>query len=361
MNRSRTQIVLAVLVVVVLAAVVIIKIVHSGGGKGEEVVPNMAVHVGKISRASVHRFVTAFGSVEPEPPGPGRPPAHVHVASPLPGIVAHVDCFEGQKVVKGTLLFRLDNRLAEVAYTKAKQALDHAEKSYERQKKLLAVGGTSQKNYLEAESQHDAARSDLADAATNLALLRIEATLPGTVVKINTEPGEAVELNTVLATIIDLDRLVVSISVPRREIAQVKVGQPVEIEIAGAAPGRVVFVGSNVDEKADTVPVRISLLPGSGYLPGRFLSVRIVTEVRDGRLVVPQVALVANTLVGDAGEIVLVEGEKAVRKPVKIGIREGEIVEVEAPGLAEGQVIVTTDAYAVPDGTQVHVVPDTHD
>jgi RND family efflux transporter MFP subunit len=361
MNKNRTRIVLAAAVVVLLAAVVVIKIVHGRSEEGESVVPDMAVHVGKIARATVHRYVTVFGSVEPEPPWPGRPPAHVHVASPVAGIVAHVDCSEGQKVVKGTLLFRLDNRLAEVAYTKAQQTLDYAEKNFERQKKLLAVGGTSQKNYLESESQHDSARSDLADAATNLALLRIEATLSGTVVKINTEPGEAVELNTILATIIDLDRLVVALSVPRREIAQVKVGQAATIDVPGAAPGKVVFVGSSIDEKTDTVPVRVSLPAGCGCLPGRFLSVSIVTEERDGRLVVPVVALIANTLVGDAGEIVLVEGEKAVRKPVKIGLREGDLVEVQAPGLAEGQVIVTTDAYAVPDAMQVHVVPETHE
>jgi membrane fusion protein, multidrug efflux system len=360
MNKRRTGI-LAVVAVAVLAVVVIIRIVHSGGAEGGENAPDMAVHVGKIARATVHQYVTAFGSVEPEPPTPGRPPAHAHVASPVAGIVAHVDCSEGQKVVKGTLLFRLDNRLAEVAYTKTKQALEYAAKNYERQKKLLAAGGTSQKAFLEAESQHDAARSDFADATTNLALLTIEASLPGTVVNINTEPGEAVELNSVLATIIDLDRLVVAVNVPRREIARVKVGQPAEIEIAGGAPGGVIYVGSRVDEKSDTVPVRISVPPRSGYLPGRFLSVRIVTEERAGRLVVPAAALTAETLTGDTGEIVLVEGDKAVRKPVKIGLREGGLVEVEASGLSEGQVIVTTDAYAVPDGTRVHVVTDLHE
>ncbi len=360
MNRSRTRIVLAALFVIVAAAVIVIRLVHSRG-EGEEAAPNMAVHVGRITRATLHGFVTAYGSVEPEPPGPGRPPAHVHVGSPVAGIVAHVDCKEGQEVAKGTLLFRLDDRLAQVAYAKARQALDYAQMSFERQKKLLAVGGTSQKAYLEAEAQYDAARSDFADSQTNLALLRIEATLPGTVVKIDTEPGEAVELNSVLATIIDLNRLVVMLNVPRREADQVKAGQPAEIEAAAAPAGRVVFVGSSVDEKNDTVPVRVSLPAGSGYLPGRFLSVRIVTEERADRLAVPIAALTADTLAGDTGEIVLVEGDKAVRKPVKIGLRESGLVEVEAPGLTEGQVIVTADAYAVPDGTQVHIVTDAHE
>ena len=78
------------------------------------------------------------------------------------------------------------------------------------------------------------------------------------------------------------------------------------------------------------------------------------------RGIVPVEALIADTLVGDTGEIVLVEGDKAVRKPVKIGLREGGLVEVEADGLSEGQAIVTTDAYAVPDGTKIHALPEAH-
>jgi membrane fusion protein (multidrug efflux system) len=361
MNKRRPGIVPSVVAVALLAAFIIIRIVHSGGAESGEATPNMAVHVGKIARATLHQYITAFGSVEPEPPIPGRLPAHAHIGSAVAGVIAHVDCTEGQKVVKGTRLFRLDSRLADVAYLKAKQALDYAEKNYERQKKLLPVGGTSQKTLLEAESLDDAARSDFADARTNLALLTIEAPLTGTVVNINTEPGEAVDLSSVLATIIDLDRLIVAVNVPRREAAQVKVGQPAEIGAAGAAPGRVVYVGSRVDEKNDTVPVRISIPSGSGYLPGRFLSVRIAAEERADRLVVPVVALTAETLTGDRGAIVLVQGGKAVRKPVKIGLREGGLVEVEATGLGDGQVIVTTDAYAVPDGTQVHIIADEHE
>jgi membrane fusion protein (multidrug efflux system) len=359
MNRTRTRIVLAALVVIVVAAV-IIRLVRSGG-ESEEAVPNMAVHTGGISMATLHQFVVAYGTIQPEPAAPGRPAAYSEVASPVAGVLSRAACVEGQKVARGAVLFVLDSRVAELAYERAKKNLAYAEQTLERQKKLLAADGTSQKTYLEAESQLSAARSDLRDAETGLALVSIQAPLSGTVVKIDRQPGESVELNTVLATIIDLDRLVAAVNIPRQGAELVRVGQSVQFEDVGKAPGRVVYVGSKIDEKSDTVPVRISLPPGSGYLPGRFLSVRIITEEHRDCLVVPVVALIADTLVSDSGEIVLVEGEKAVRKPVRIGLREGDLVEVGAPGLAEGQVIVTTDAYAVPDGTRVHVVPNSHE
>jgi len=358
MNKRRTRVVVAALVIVAAAAVAI-KLLRSGG-ENEEIVPNMAVHVGKISRASLHRFVAAFGAVEPEPATTGRPSAVSEVASPVAGVLAQAHCVEGQKVARQDLLFVLDTRVAETAYERAKKNLGYAEQTFERQKKLLSSDGTSQKSYLEAEAQLSAARSDLREAETGLALVRIQAPLSGTVTKIYRDPGEAVDLNTILATVIDLDRLVVAAGVPRREIDEIKAGQPAEIEAGKTVLGRVVFVGSSVDEKADTVPVRVSVPPGSGLLPGRFLDVRIVTEERADRLVVPVVALIAETLVSETGEIVLVQGDKAVRQSVKIGIREGDLVEVEAPGLKEGQAIVTEDAYAVPDGTKIHVIPEAH-
>jgi RND family efflux transporter MFP subunit len=259
-------------------------------------------------------------------------------------------------VAKGTVLFRLDSRVADVAYEKAKKPLTFAEENFERQKKLLPVEGTSKKSYLEAEQQFNAARSELAAAETDLALLKIQAPLAGTMVKINIEPGEAVELNTVLATIIDLGRLVAAVSVPSREAALLKVGQSAQFEIAGSASGLVVYIGSKIDDKTDTLPVRISIPAGAGFHPGQFLSVRIVCEEHPNCLAVPEAAAISDSVGSESGAIVLVEGSKAVRKTVKLGLREAGLVEVIGEGLKEGQAIVTEDAYAVPGDTKIHII-----
>jgi membrane fusion protein (multidrug efflux system) len=356
MINRRTLVILISLAVVAVAAVLILgPSGHRTGEEGEEVEANMAVHVGKITRATLHHYVPVYGSVEPEPGDKGRAPADSEVASPVAGIVAHVDVSEGQRVVKGAVLLRLDSRVAEVALGKAKSALVLAEQNFERQKKLLPVEGTSKKAYQEAEQQLSAAQSDVDAAATDLALLSIAAPLAGTVVKINVVPGEAVELNTVLATMIDLGRLVVSAGVPSREARLLASGQPALIGEAGT-PGTVIYVGSRIDAQTDTRPVRISIPPGAGYHPGQFLTVRIDAGRHADVLAVPEVCVISDTVAADTGALVLVEGDKAVRKPVKIGFREGGLVEISGEGLKEGQVIVTDDAYAVPDGTTVHIV-----
>ena len=137
MNKRRIGMALLVLVALVMAAVVIFKIVHpKTGEEGEEVVADMAVHVGPIARTTLHHAIVAYGSVEPEPAGPGRIPADAEVASPVAGIVAHVDCIEGQRVAKGDILFRLDSRVAEVAYEKAQKAAAFAEVEFRTAKEV---------------------------------------------------------------------------------------------------------------------------------------------------------------------------------------------------------------------------------
>jgi RND family efflux transporter MFP subunit len=361
MNKRRVGVAVVVLVGVILAGFLIIKLVHpTGGEESEEVTADMAVHVGPIARATLHQAVTAYGSVEPEPAGLGRIPADAEIASPVAGIVAHVDCVEGQRVAKGAVLFRLDSRVADVVLEKAKKALAFSEANFERQKKLLPVDGTSKKAYQEAEQQLNDARSELASAETELALLKITAPLAGTVVKINSEPGEAVESNTVLATLIDLDRLVARVNIPSREAVPVKVGQTALFDGSGVT-GPVVYVGSKIDDKTDTLPVRISVPAGAGFRPGQFVSVRIICDEHAGCLAVPEAAVIADAVGSETGTIVLLEGETAVRKPVKFGFRENGLVEVIAEGLKEGQTIVTVDAYAVPDKTKIHVLKESHD
>jgi membrane fusion protein (multidrug efflux system) len=52
----------------------------------------------------------------------------------------------------------------------------------------------------------------------------------------------------------------------------------------------------------------------------------------------------------------VVEGDKALEKEVKAGLREGGLVEVEGVGLKEGMAIVTEGAYGLPNDTKIKVI-----
>jgi RND family efflux transporter MFP subunit len=366
MAPRRTQIALVAAAALAVIAFFIWLLIRPGStGEEESMTPEVSVHVGKIVKADLHRFITGYGSVEPEPAAEGNPPASALVASPVAGILAEVKCAEGQSVSKGTPLFMLDSRVAEVALERAKKAVEFTEVNFERQKMLIQNDGTSQKLYQEAEQQRNAAGNDLAAAQTQLALLRIDAPLSGTLARVLVKPGETVETTTVLAELIDLNRLVATSSVPSREAHWLKLGQPVKFRegqipeekmTAGSesGTGTLTFIGSQIDLKTDSVMVRASVPAGSGLRPGQFLNIRIVCEEHADCLAVPEESVIT----GSAGvsAIMLVEGDKAVEREVRAGFRESGLVEIEGEGLKEGIVIVTEGAYGLPNGTKIRII-----
>lgn len=352
-RRQVTTGLIILAVAVVVAVLLIMRLGPKGGAEEEGIVTDVGVHVGKIVRATLHRYVTAYGTVEPEPPGGGKPAAGAVISAPVGGILAEIACAEGRAVAQGALLFRLDTRLADVAVAKAAKALESAEQTYERQKKLLAAEATSRKNFQQAELELNTAKSELAAARTELLLLEIRAPLAGTVVRITARLGQAVEPNAVLAEVIALDRLVVTAQVPSRDVPSLKPGQTVEWG-GGRTPGTLSIVGKDIDPKTDTVLVRASLPSAAGFRPGEFLNIRIVSEERRDVLAVPEESVVPGP---DGGTVLMVvEGDKAIPRPVKAGLRDAGLVEVEGEGLAEGLVIVTTDAYNITGETKIHII-----
>ncbi len=336
--------------------------------KEEKVVTEVAVETGKITRATLHAFIEVFGTVEPEPASDTKPAASVRVASAVAGLVIEARAIEGQRVEKGALLFSLDDRLARAAVEKARQSVERAQAAekfagvtLEREQMLFKQENTSQKKLQEAEqlftlarAESAAARAELATMETQLKLFHVAAPLAGTVLRVNVKPGENVELTTSLAEVADLSRLVVSANVPSAEAGGLKLGLPVELPGAKPVKAALTFVSPQVDAKTDAVLVRATIAAGAGLRPGQFLRVRIVSAERPACLTVPR----ASVYTDSEGQSVLsvVEGGVAKQKVIKVGLREGELVEVSGEGLVEGATVVTTGAYALPKETKVRII-----
>lgn len=302
----------------------------------------VAVRVGQIQRATVRRWVVAYGTVEPEPASAGNPGAGARLAAPATGVVAEVLCSEGQRVEKGAVLFRIASPVADAAVEFARLAV-------ERERELLPTGGTSKKALQEAEWQ-------LATARAERALLRIEAPFAGVVTRVSARPGEAVDPSTVLGELEDPDRLVVTAGVPAAELDGLRAGQLVELS-AGEAPLRATlsYVSPRVDARSGLAMIRVALPAGTGLRAGHFLRLRIAAEERVDRLTVPAESIVETE--DGRSAIAIVEGDTARQRPVERGLRDGDVVEIEGSGLAAGMRVVTEGAYGLPEQTKIRVLP----
>jgi membrane fusion protein (multidrug efflux system) len=316
----------------------------------------VAVQTGKITKATLHRYLMAYGTVEPEPARGGKPAASSKIAAPMSGILTQIHCEEGQHVKKGDLLFELDTRSADALIAKAEVAVEFARKNFARKQQLNATDNISRKLYDEAEQLLQTARKDLLNAQTQRELLQIKAPLSGTVAAIHFKIGEAVSLNTVLAELIDLDRLDIAIHVPSQEADALHLEQSIEISTAGSGsiqPGKLDFISPQVDPLTDTVLVRATLNKDSGLRPGQFVNVRIVVEEHPERLTVP----IESVVTRDGNSVIaVVEGDNAKQKTVKPGLRDGDLIEISGEGLQEGMVIVTQGVYGLPPETRIRVL-----
>jgi len=305
---------------------------------------DVPVRVAEIIRTTMRGYVTAYGLVEPEPPGE-REAARARVSPRVPGVVVAVRVTEGQQVAKGSVLFELDSRAADIA-------VEFAKKTLERETQLMETGGTSPKVLQQAQQQLD-------DARVQQAFLKIASPLDGTVTRVNVAPGEAVDLTSVLAEVVDLDRIVVSANVPVAEVASLEPGQSCEIVVDignEAISCELIFIGASVDLATGTVPARVSVQSASGLLPGEFVSVRIVSTEHKDSLAVP----VESVSKSEDGEMVVsvVQNGIAVQMPVTTGLHDRGLVEIDGNGLRPGQAVVTEGAYALPNETRVIVIGD---
>lgn len=333
----------ATLCAVALIATLLVGCKRGEQDQGDKITSVVAVKVGKLTRATLHRYVTAYATVEPEPAHDGMPGAGARLAPAQPGVIAEVNCAEGEHVEKGAVLFHLDSRPLDVA-------VEFASQTVERQKKLLPIGGASQKSVQDAEQQ-------LASARAQRALLTVTAPFSGTITRVNARPGEAVDLTSVLAEMVDPNRLTATASVPASQLDGLKPDQPVEFIVEDRAlpvRGMVSFISLQVDPKTGAALVRAAVPADAGLRPGQNLQVRIISEERRDRLAVPLESLVKN----EEGQevIALVHGDEAIQTPVKVGIRDGNLVEVQGDGLKEGDSVVTVGAYGLPKQTKIKVM-----
>jgi membrane fusion protein (multidrug efflux system) len=195
------------------------------------------------------------------------------------------------------------------------------------------------------------AKQDLLAAKTQRELLKITAPLAGTVTACHVKEGEAVGLNAAVAEVIDLHRLNIVIHVPSTEASAIRQKQPVTLKANSDMLGKVTFISVQVDPLTDTVLVRASLASDT-IRAGQLLNVSIVVEQRDC-LAVPVESVVKQE---ENATIAIVEGDHAKQQTVKLGLRDGNLIEIQGEGLQDGMTIVTKGSYGLPPDTRIRVV-----
>jgi len=321
-----------------------------GKDKGPEAIP---IEVEPASRRAIAASYTGTAPLEPR--------AESQVVAKTSGVALNVMAEEGQLVRAGQVLVRLDPDRAILQAAQTAAQLRKLEADFKRSEQLAS-------QQLVSASDNDQLRYDLenARAANRLANLELSyanvvAPISGVIASRSIKTGNFVQINTPIFRIVDTSRLEATLNVPERELATLKAGLPVKLQV-DALPGRtfqgmVDRVSPVVDSGSGTFRVICAFAGGeelqAGRLqPGMFGRIRIDYDQRADALVIPRVALL-----DDEGEsaVYTVRKGKAVRVPVKLGYVDGAWAEVRG-GLKQGEPVVTAGKVALRDGSAVQVI-----
>lgn len=282
-----------------------------------------------------------------------------------------------------------DLKKADLDAKAAKESLDAQQKLYDSRKDLFQQGALPRKDLdaaavalAQARAQSDVAQQHLASlhaigkeatvksavgqlasaegkyqgAQAQLSYTEIRSPISGVVTDRPVWPGETPPSGTPLLTIMDTSSVVARAHIPQEQAAILKPGAPATINAPDAAPvsGKVIVVSPALDPGSTTVQVWIEAENKSGTLrPGSTVQINIVAGTIDDAIAIPEDALL-KTPEGGTSVMVVGDQQKASRREVEVGVHSGNMVQI-IKGLQPGEVVITTGAYGLPDGTQVKV------
>ena len=282
--------------------------------------------------------------------------AESQVVAKTSGVALAVLVEEGQMVRAGQVLVRLDPDRARLQAAQSAAQMRKLEANYARSTQLSKQQLISANDLDQLKYDLENARAVNRLANLELSYANVVAPISGVIASRSIKTGNFVQINTPIFRIVDTSRLEATLNVPERELATLKPGQPVSMQV-DAIPGRkfegvVDRVAPVVDSGSGTFRV-IAAFAGGGLLqPGMFGRVRIDYDQRADAIVIPRVALLEGE--GDPA-VFTVRAGKAVRVPVKLGYVDGAWAELTS-GLKLGEPVVTAGKVALRDGSAVQVL-----
>jgi len=254
---------------------------------------------------------------------------------------------------------------------------EQAERTLARVERLAAEGARPQRDLEEARTAAasarlasataDAAREAFRRVAGTYASVRdgaggaprhppveVRAPIAGIVIEATFAEGEHVAPESILFTVLDASSVLVVARVSEHDLPLFDPARggafslpsiPSSRRPLPGPDGRLAFVGLEVDERTRTVPVAYEVPNADGALRiGMALDVALESGSARDAVVLPAEAVVEEE--GLPAAFVQVAGETFERRPLRLGIRDGDRVQVLS-GVKPGERVATEGAFAV--------------
>jgi cobalt-zinc-cadmium efflux system membrane fusion protein len=288
-----------------------------------------------------------------------------HVSSQVEGIIKKVHVALGDPVKAGQALLEIESVAigdAQAAYLETQSMLELGRRNFDRLTELRKANISSEKEFLQAKQELEAAEIRSRGARSKLNRLGTGGTaggrvvlrtpMDGTVLVMHAVSGEVAKTQESLITVGDNTTVWVWADLYERDIAVVKNGQAAQ-KLAAAVlvkaypgvefPGVVDLVSPAMDESSRTVKVRVEAKNTDGrLLAGMFATVKVFLPGTEETLAVPRDAVLEDE--GRSFVFVHHHDDYYVRRPVVVGRTWAGLVEIKK-GLDPAQTVVAEGAF----------------
>lgn len=281
----------------------------------------------------------------------------VEIYPEITGFVRELLVEEGDRVEAGDVLLRLNDEELRIEAREAEVNLALLESTFKRTQDLAERGMINDQDFESTQFELAQARLLVERADIRLAHTLVRAPVAGVITERAVQIGGRVGSSTKLFGMMRLDEMIARVYVPGRYLTAVRKDQVAKLTSDFmpdvAFDGWIKRISPVVDPKSGTFKVTIGVTaPADQAPPGLFVSVRIITDTREGTILLPKDAIVYE---GGDRYIFTVEEGKASKKLLDAGYENAS--EIEALSLIEaGTPIIVLGQNGLKDGTAIRVV-----
>lgn len=291
----------------------------------------------------------------------------VMVTNQVAGQVERILFESGDQVRAGQPLVQLDTEVDAADLAGLQSTLDLARTQLERNQRLLRDRAVAQGDYDEISARRLQAQAEVAAKQALIEKKTIRAPFAGQLGIRQVNLGQYLAVGTAIVQLEALDQVYCDFTIPEPRLAEIHVGQPVEVRVAAwpeaVFTGQVQALGPGLDAATRSVPVRALLPNPEGRLrPGMFAQVAALLPARAAVLTLPREAISFNTY-GDSVFVITPSPEApdaglvVQRRQIETGVVAGQEIEIVA-GLAADEQVVASGHHKLRNGMAVTIVED---
>jgi RND family efflux transporter MFP subunit len=350
--------------ILTLATVIALPACRRAAPQETEAEPAIPVIAEPVRLGTIRAKISATGVVGT------LPGAAFAVVATQPARIADITKNVGDAVKSGEMLVRFEfpslgaqTAVNESAVKAADLRVKQAQLTQGRIRMLVDKGAASRAELDDADRELAVAEGELAAAKAALSLVQaqgghttIRAPFDGTVTERLHNPGDSVRAdeNDPILRLIDPRQVQIMVTLPIADTARFVVGATARAIAEGQSKSDMLRVATRPapETGAKTVDVTLAFDTPTELQPGTQVGIEIDAEQRSNVPLVPAVAVIRDN--PDQPIVVVAAGSVVQRRPVVIGLVDGENIEILS-GLKPGELIITQGHSTLRDGTPISV------